>query len=54
MKNRPSTWEGGGDYQTVSRLDIAEEKMGRMFNDDRKIMIWSHDRPIVFKIRFSI
>ena len=41
LKNRPSIWQGGGDYQTVSRLDLAEEEMDRMFNDDRQIMIWS-------------
>ena len=35
LKNHPSTWQGGGDYQTVSRLDLAEEEMDRMFNDDR-------------------
>ena len=27
VKNPPSTWQGGGDYQMVSRLDLDKEEM---------------------------
>ena len=35
MKNRPSTCQGGEDYQAISKLYLAEEEMERLFNDDR-------------------
>ena len=37
MKNRPSTWQGGEDYQAVNKLYLAEKEMDRLFNDDRYI-----------------
>ena len=35
MKNRPSTWQGGEDYQALSKLYLVVEEMERLFNDDR-------------------
>ena len=35
MKNRPSNLQGGEDYLRVSKLDLAEREMDRLFNDDR-------------------
>ena len=35
LKNHPSTWQGGEDYQMVSKLYLAEKEMNRLFNDDK-------------------
>ena len=35
MKNRPSTWPGGEEYQVVSKLHLADEERDRLFIDDR-------------------
>ena len=45
MKNCPSTWQGGEDYQVDSKLYLAEEEMNRLFYDDRLIIIWSQWPP---------
>ena len=41
MKYHPSTLQGEEDYQTVSKLNLANREMDKRFNEDKYMRMWA-------------